>query len=60
MVEANTRDMASPNWLKWKAFFSARKKKSMCDWDGARPQIERETLLSNSLAFTRAVTRLSR
>ena len=41
-AEAVTRDMASPDWLKWRPFVCLRaesvfKNKSICDCAGARP-----------------------
>ena len=53
MEEAVTRDVASLDWLKWVALClfraeSVSKSKSICNFAGARPEIDRETLLSNS------------
>ena len=54
MAEAVTHDMASPDWSRWRLFVclgavSLSKNISICDCTGARPQIDRETLLVNSL-----------
>ena len=49
MAEAVTRDVASPNWLKWRLFlFVLCLRVNPFETAGARSEIVRETLLSNS------------